>query len=152
MAKLGKFGTPTPPMPESTFEWFGMEVRVRTDFGETTLMEWFEEYGDVENGTGAAMLALVKLLRGLIHPDDFQEFWQLGKSNHQGTAEFSGLVWGVVEALAGRPTERSSESSDGPGQSKVESTVTFLRRATAGRPDLEAGLIETAIERGELVV
>lgn len=150
MGKLGTFGTPVPALPESTFGWFGAEMRIRADFGETTFMEWFEEYGHVEDGTGAALLALVKLLRGMVHEDDFDEFWALAKANRQGTAEFSALVWGIVEAIAARPTGRSEASSPGPQPSGEESKVSFLRRVSAGRPDLEAGLMETALERGEL--
>lgn len=150
MASLGSFGVARPAPGAQTFGWFGMEVRVHPEFGETTFVEWMEEFGDVENGTARALYALSALLRGLVHPDDYDEFWSLSKANHQGSEEFSALVNDVVSAMAGRPTERSEESSSGPQPSGAESTVSFLRRVSAGRPDIEAGLMEAALARGQL--
>lgn len=153
MAKnLGTYGTARPANDGFTFGWFGMDVRVADGFGEVTFIDWMDEYGDVEQGTARGLLALVALLRGLVHEDDFDEFWRLAKENRQNSADFSALIWGVVEGLADRPTEQSEPSSPGPAPSEEESTVTFLRRQANGRPDIEAGLVETAIERGELVV
>jgi hypothetical protein len=151
MPSLGDFGVPKPPPESMTFGWFGMDVRVADDFGETTFIEWMDTYGDVENGTGAALVALMSLLRGLVHADDFDGFWRLSREHHQGAADFSALVWGVVGAIAGRPTERSGQSSPGPQPNEEESKVTFLRRVSAGRPDIEAGLMEAALARGPLV-
>lgn len=150
MGTLGSFGTVRQAPEDPTFEWFGMQVRVAADFGEITFIEWMDSYGDIEDGTGAALLALLALLRGLVHADDFDEFWSLAKRHRQTSEDLTRLVWGVVEAIAGRPTERSSESASGPQKSGDESTVTFLRRVSDGRPEIAAGLIETALARGEI--
>lgn len=150
MGTLGTFGTVRLVPEDQTFGWFGMDVRIAPDFGEITFIEWMDQYGDIEDGTGAALLALLSLLRGLVREDDFDEFWRLAKENRQTSADLTKLVWGVVEAIADRPTERSEPSSLGPQASGAESTVSFLRRVSAGRPDIEAGLMEAALARGQL--
>lgn len=140
------------PGPEDvdSFPWFGAEIRVAASFGQLVWTDWVEEFGYIDPDHPSAITAVKELMRRMVAEDDFAEFWRLALQHRQTNRDLSGVMHAVLGAAAGRPTQRPSDSSDGPGASAAESKVAFLRRASAGRPDIEGGLVELAIHRGEL--
>jgi hypothetical protein len=63
------------------------------------------------------------------------------------SADHRDVLKAVVAEATGRPTLRSSESSDGPKASVDESEAAFVKRVTVGRPDLEVGLVSSLVDR-----
>lgn len=139
-----------PPDEYDTFPWFGAVIRIAPTFGELVWQDWVEEFGYLDADDPASLTSGKELFRRMIHEPDFEEFWALAVKHRQGNADMQRVMQAVLAGLAGRPTEGSGESSPGPEKSEAESTVAFLRRASAGRPEIEAGLIETALDRGAL--
>jgi hypothetical protein len=133
-----------------SFPWFGSMIRVSPSFGQLVWTDWVEEFGYIDPDHPSAITAVKELMRRMVDEGDFTEFWRLALEHRQTNRDLSAVLHAVLGAQAGRPTSRPSDSSDGPGASGAESKVAFLRRASAGRPDIEGGLVEVAIHRGEL--
>lgn len=146
MGSLGSLGTPRPARTD-TFEWFGAAIRVNPDITDVTFAEFLEVASQYEDGTPEAFRVLRETMRMCVHPDDFDRYWALGLQHRQTTEDHAAVLKVVVEAAAGRPTQRSSGLSAGPAANEAESTPDFVKRVTAGRPDLELGIMEDQLAR-----
>lgn len=98
----------------ASFTYFGTVIRVNPDLTETEVVDLLEQAGDVEADGGAAMMQGLKAyVRGHIHADDFDTFWELVKKNRQGTEQVIKVCYKILELLSERPTSPPSDSADG---------------------------------------
>lgn len=171
MASIGSFGTVHEPA-EDDFDWFGSKIRVHPDVSDTLEVDFMEkaialdqqarafakEFPDREKMTSAdrqregeliaAAATLTKeLVREVIHPDDFDLYWRLGRENRQEQQDHQAVVKGIIAAVGKGRGQSSGDSSSTPSATGGESEVDYLRRVTRGRPDLEAGLVTEINER-----
>lgn len=143
--RLGDFGTQRPPADDE-FGYFGHTIRVHPDFSDVVFLESFAEsaaavdVGQVE--------AVNTMMRTLIHPEDFEQFWKLVRANRQQTEDLATLAMDIMESITDRPTERPSDSSDGPRSTDenspvVSSSPVVRRLESQGRPDLALMVVQT---------
>lgn len=144
--------TPEETPEEQTAEFKGETFRLNTDVSEYAFLEFAEaaEAGE-DSGTLAGMAALMRFLLELIHDGDRARFRQVCRREKVTSDELVDFMLGKAGRDAERPTERSSDSSDGPtgtapssdANSDVKdsppSGLAFLR----DRPDLALVIVES---------
>lgn len=92
-------------------------------------------------------------LTGIVHPDDWSDFWALCRRERQMYVDLMELMKGLIEALGKGHTRRQSGSPRGRGKTKTKSKGTSSGRGTpatavirrleaAGRPDLALAVVE----------
>lgn len=141
MSSLGSFGTPR-EAEDVTFEWFDKTIRVNPSFGELDLADFMEMAGGVdETHVSEAMTLLKGSMRAVVHEDDFDEFWTIAKRERQDADDVMKVYLAVVEMVTDRPTERASDSSDGPQPTATSSEDDSSSRVIArlvdeGRPSI----------------
>lgn len=144
---LGDFGTER-EAHDAEFGWLGERFRVNPDLTDLSLIEFMEQAGQIdEDDEMRAMDLVVGQLRGLVHPDDWDEFLTLSVQKRQQYRDLMILMKGLVEAVSDRPTTRRSDSPRGRRKtrekSKVSSSSRVIRRMeTAGRPDLALAVVQ----------
>ena len=140
--RLGIFGeAAAEPVEPDTFGWFGQELRVNPLAGDTTFVDFIEEYGEVDEKDPKAIVGTKKFLREIVHPDDFDVFWRLGRENGRTLQDFAEVAMQIIEGLVDRPTARSSDSSPGPStivENSMDDSYSRVIREheQQGRPDL----------------
>jgi hypothetical protein len=120
MAHVGSFGAARKvavnPDELDTFEVFGVTFRVAPDAGGAgPLCDYAEAVGSGEDSSSIAALAAMKaMVYDCVYAEDQKAFWETFSAN-KGTpdelGELCAALWGHV---AGRPTDRPADSSDGP--------------------------------------
>jgi hypothetical protein len=141
VASLGTFGVKHEPT-EDTFGFFEHTLRVNPGFGELELADFLEAAAVVDEDNATASMALLKnVMRAAVHPEDFDTFWTTAKRERQGIADLMGILIALVEAVTDRPTERPSDSSDGPQQTSLgsvanSSSQVIRRLEVEGRPSI----------------
>lgn len=134
---IGRLGTARESVA-MTFDYFGLVIRVHPDASDLELVEFMmaaADIGEVDEVQG--MLALSKYLRGLVHPDDWQAFWQASKGNRQNLQDLMTTAQSIVEAVANFPTGQHGDSSPGRTSTVRKSTggrSSRARRARGGGP------------------
>jgi hypothetical protein len=142
VASLGRFGVAKDAVDDDTFDYFEHQIRVNPEFGELELADFLEAATAVDEENVSASMGLIKgTLRSMVHPDDFDTFWGTAKRERQGILDLMAVLQAVVEAVADRPTQRPSDSSDGPQLTSVSSaggsSSRVIRRLVAeGRPSV----------------
>jgi hypothetical protein len=149
MGSLGSLGRAHDPA-EVTFDWFGTEIRCHPEISGTSVVDEMEFLAQVDEDSPQAMSFVKKFLQGIIHPDDFETYWSLAKTNRQDTEDHMTVAKAVLEAVAKRPTQQSSDSSTGLTPSAAESMASLLEQAMPGRPDLQAGVGQELIAKQQL--
>jgi len=148
MRSLGDFSADSPVDEEEvTFVWYGADIRVHPELSDTQYVDWMEEYGSLDVKDVKAASAVKEFVRVVVHPDDFDEFWALGKKHRVGQERFAATAHKLIEAVAERPTEQSSDSSDGLSETGESSTAASFERVIReheeqGRPDLALVYVE----------
>lgn len=143
MTSLGSFGTPRDAL-DINFDYFGTMVRVNPDLSGVSLIDFMREATGLDQGDPdikAVVGAADSMLHYIVHPDDFDAFWAVAKSQRQTLEDLTDLMQQLIEAVTEVPTERPSTSSDGPlstepSSSDVSSLPDIARFEAAGRPDL----------------
>lgn len=120
---LGSFGVVKSDNTDFSFDYFGNSVRVHPEISELTFVDFMEEATSVGENDPRAIVLVKKLVRLLVHPDDFDTFWAAAKANKQGTLDLMALGEQIVSGMAGRPTKRPSDSSDGSPETESKSEV-----------------------------
>jgi hypothetical protein len=151
---LGELGEPR-PAATLTFGWFGSTMRVGEDAGDLQFIEFMEHAMTLDaNDQVEGMRAVTSFLRSLVHADDWDEFWLLAKRNRQDFTDLMNVAKAIVQANAGFPTGRPSDSSSGrPSTNKKSKGASSSRRAARalqlldGRPDLKMGLWQASRAR-----
>jgi hypothetical protein len=127
---------------DPTVEFAGERFRTRKKIGAIALLR----FAHVANkGTDSASLeglaAMYELLEAVIAKDEWVRFQQHAADAEADDTQLMKVVADVTEMLAKRPTERPSDSSDGPTStpqnSEDDSSSRTIRRfEQEGRPDL----------------
>lgn len=149
LLNIGTFGQiPEPPEGDAwpevpKFPWFGAEIRVNPNLSDTAIADFLESIGDMEDDDPKAIIVVKNFVRAVIHGDDFNDFWTLGKRNGYSMNDFSGAAGEIITAVTGDPTNGSADSSAGPSGTDTKSTVVsskpadIIRQLEADhRPDL----------------
>lgn len=137
MLDIGGFGQiAEPPEGESwpepiKFPWFGAEVRVNPNISDTAIADFVESIGDMEDDDPNAIVVVKTFVRTVIHPADFDDFWELGKQHGYSMNDFSGAAGAIITAVTGDPTKGSADLSAGPS-----GTVTKLTAVSSKRADI----------------
>lgn len=146
---IGKFGHIADVPDEDAWPeprklpWFGTEIRTHPLLTDTALVDLLEKSGELDDRDPRAAIVVKQFIRDVIHPDDFDDFWKLGKAHGYSTLEFAEVAARIIEAVTGDPTQESSDSSSGqlptatrsPGvSSKLTRTIEELE--DDGRADL----------------
>jgi hypothetical protein len=98
----------------ATFVYFGKEIRVNPDLTEAVVIDLIDQANGVEAEEATGLMAGAKdYVRGHIHPDDFDTFWEAANDNRQGLEARLKVCWRILEMLSERPTTPPSDSSDG---------------------------------------
>lgn len=97
--------------------------------------------GGADSGDLDGLLAMYDLLEQVIAPADWERFQSVAGRERADGEQLMAVVGAVFAALAGRPTQRSSDSSDGPTTTQPKSgDVSYLRVVERleqeGRPGL----------------
>ena len=135
MTHLGSFGQEN-PVAEVTFDYFGVQMRANPEIGELDYIDFMETAGAVDTQSAEAAGLLKNFGRMCLHPDDFDTFWATAKKHRQGIEAVFKVLTAIVEAVADRPTERSSSSAATPTTGGTSSAAGPLARLE-GRPDLQ---------------
>jgi hypothetical protein len=124
-----------------TFPWFGTPIRVNPGITDTALVDLIEESGEMDDKDPRAGIVLKAFIRTTIHPDDFDEFWRVGKAHNYTLVQFAETAARIIEAVTGDPTQPPNDSSPGPSEIAGKSTAASYKRVREdlegeGRPDL----------------
>lgn len=147
------------------FVYFGKTFRVNPDLSETQIVDLLEDADEIEVDDPRNLLAAKDYVRGHLHPDDFEDFWDTAQSHRQGVPQVVKVCWRIIELVTDRPTTPPSDSSDGrrntPTNSPAGASVPATGRSAralgesfvkefeqAGRPDL-ACQVMLAVEARE---
>lgn len=142
MGSLGSFGKDRPAV-DATFDWFGTETRVHPDISDLNIIGLFAGMQNNEDGAGA-LKALAELAAAIVHPDDLDGFWKAAREHRQTMEDIATLAMEIVGALAERPTQLPSASSDGQQPTDTSSTddsSSQALRLLEGRPDLQVAVL-----------
>lgn len=137
--------TPAGDEPEyGVVGYYGTDIRVVLD--PISLELAFEEFMDVASGLEGVddprSFAVVRqFLRLMIHPDDFNTFWRLVRTNRQDTTRQMEFGKWLMEELSGHPIVQQSGSAPGllgtlPNSGDDASSRVQERLEAQGRPDL----------------
>jgi len=88
------------------------EFRLAEDVGIMPLMEWAAA-SDVDVASADGLRAVYYVLQDAVHEDDWAEFRKYSRENKIAAGELLDFANSALEALAGRPTEDATGSSDG---------------------------------------
>lgn len=106
------------PPVDATFPWFGRELRVNPDLDELVVIDLLEESSKFKVTDPRAMLMTKRYAQAHVHPDDFDEYWRLGRAHRVSEAEILRSCWVMLAAASANPTGGQSDSADGlPGTS-----------------------------------
>lgn len=129
-----------------TVEFYGKHFHVAERVGLMPLMRFaVVAQSGVDSNDLEGLAAMHGLLEQAVHPDDWARFQQHATDSRADGDELMEFVGKVMAVMAGRPTSRSSDSSDGPRVIEPSSTVVSSSPGTArviemfndkGRPDL----------------
>lgn len=104
-ASEGKGGTLTAPLRKREF-------RLAENVGIMPLMEWAAA-SDRDVASADGLRAVFYVLEDAVHEDDWAEFRKFAREEKVSASELLDFANAALEALAGRPTEDASGSSDG---------------------------------------
>lgn len=158
MTSLGSLGKShdDEPLIDLDFAYFGATVRVNPHFTPLMMQDWIDAaavMGDdqASDEEKAASASMKRILRHVIHADDFAEFWRLAIANRQNDEDLAELLGVVVEAATERPTGKPSASSGGrhtTGRTSGRGVSSQVERKLAGRPELLAVMEDQAAAAG----
>lgn len=115
MASLGRLGRKYDPI-DLDFDWFEATIRVNPSCSRAALVEFIAEAGTVDQADeirGAQLI--MRMLREVIHPDDFEQFWTIAKRERQDPKnDLMPIAQQVIEKTSDFPTGQSSASTSGP--------------------------------------
>lgn len=144
---IGSLGVERPQV-DATFDWFGETIRVHPDISDLAMVEFMDLANTVEVDpkTGMptnaedekrAVRVVSDMLRGQVHPDDFDRFMSTARRHRQQLMDLMAVSHRLVEAASGFPTGQRSDSSSGPPDDTETLPVALpnraARRSTEGR-------------------
>ena len=153
---IGEFSFVEKPEIEETFTWGDEKFRINPDLSDSATLDVFEIANQLEVDQDnpevqAKALSMAKtFMRDVVHPEDFDRFWKLGRKHRQGTEEYMALGMKVVGGLSENPPSERPASSDGPQPIAVKSVDALSSRViereeAKGRSDI-AEIVQMAAE------
>lgn len=88
------------------------EFRLASDVGIMPLMEWAAA-ADKDVASADGLRAVFYVLQDVVHEEEWAEFRKFTRDNKVDANELLDFANSALEALAGRPTEDATGSSDG---------------------------------------
>lgn len=137
MGSLGDLGQKR-VREETSFGWFGSEIRANPNLTDVVLMDFAEEAADIDENSPQAMTFIKRQMRLAIHSEDFDAFWSLALENGQDTTDLMRVMKAIVESVAQRPTVLPSDSSAGQPRTVVTSPDVSSLPDAAASPLAEA--------------
>jgi len=141
---------------EYVFPFFGKEIRVHPLAGELSYLKFMEAASKIDEDNESEGLPLVMgFLRQQIHPDDFDEFYDIATRKRQKMQDLMNVSNKVLEAMTDFPTGQPSDSQPTPQKTGPRSKAASSRAGTSrarrtgaaksaaaltllkGRPDLQ---------------
>lgn len=138
-------------MSDGGVEFFGETFTVRDpDQYEVAMLDFADAATNVDSETLEGLASVKRFLRAAIAEDEWSRFWNLARKNRAKVKDdLMPLVVTIFQGNTGRPTGRSSDSSDGPeimseSSAAVSSSVAqgaeeylqvVARLEAEGRPD-----------------
>lgn len=153
MSDLGEIGRVREPEEPATFGYFGKRLRTNptlTDFQLIDLVGRLSSAGDMDPERPEDIGRMARMLRSmvddLVHADDVEAFWETARANFQEIEDIGDACGQIIAGVAGRPTVRPSDSSDGPQRTSESSAAgssspVIDRYLAQGRPDLALGVL-----------
>jgi hypothetical protein len=133
---LGDFGEERPAL-DLTFGWFGRTLRVNPDASALQEVEFLDRASGLDENDPRAYTAIKDQLRVVVHPADFDEFWDLALRYRQTQDDLVKILQAVFSAVAGHPTGRPGDSSPGPQTTPQRSGSDPVMDRLSKRPDLQ---------------
>lgn len=130
--EIGEVGGEVRAKVTATFGYFGRRFRVNPDLTEIEVVDLLEEADNVKTTDVKSMTMTKKYARAHVHPDDFDEFWELVRKHNQGTGDIMVTCWKILDGITGNPTGGQSGSS--PGQPATSPSSPPDSSAPAGPP------------------
>lgn len=149
MGSLGSLGTERPPV-DLSFDWFGTTIRCHPDLSDTAIVDFMGQAVDIDDNSPTAFQLVRDCLAQLIHPDDFDTYWRLGREHRQQIVDHMKVCWAVIEEVGKDAGGQQDASAPGPKTKTDGSLADSLQQAFPGRPDLQAGIGVDLINRGQL--
>lgn len=151
MAKnIGSFGSKREAV-DLEFGYFGSTVRVHPDASDLSYMDFMQKAVDIdETDEVTGFHAVMDFLKGQIHPDDWDNFWKLARTNRQTTTDLMEVSSGIVQAVARFPTLPSADSSHGQLNTTPKSKDDLssqVNQILKGRPDLQMAVAHAQAAR-----
>lgn len=153
---LGQLGKEKPTLA-LTFGWFEYTLRANPGAGELELAEFLMKSRRIQafdpediNESAEAFEVVQGFLKAMVHPDDWDVFWDTAKVKRQETSDLMEAAMAIVEKVTGFPTGQPSASPDGSTPTGPSSTggssslVTRALQEVPGRPDLQAAIFAAA--------
>lgn len=134
-----------------TIEFFGEEYHIAEKVGLMPLMRFAKiAQAGVETNDMDGLAAMYDLLEQCLTEQDWDRFVVAATKHRADGDELMVVVKEAIERMAERPTQRSSDSSDGPPSTSPSSTddsssQAIRRLEQQGRPDL-ANVVQMARE------
>ncbi|NUQ32421.1 MAG: hypothetical protein HOP99_06335 [Dermatophilaceae bacterium] len=138
-------------MSDLTFE--GQSFALASKVGLMPLMKFAHiARQGVDANDMEGLVAIYDMLRNVIADEDWERFESHATTVRADGDDLMGLVQQAIQAISERPTERPSDSSDGPQTTSVssagDSSSRVIRRLEEqGRPSL-ALMVQQAQEQG----
>lgn len=147
--RIGEFGVAKreadPDREPDTFGFCGQEFTISDDGSALPVLEWIEATADdLKISDPRALEITLRLIRGTIAPGDWQRFKRVAETNKAQVSDLLGIVYGIWEARSGRPTVRSSDSSDGPSDTGESSTAPSSSAASSDPTPIASGAVSKA--------
>ena len=129
----------------STVEFFGETFDLQDEPNTFALMEFAEAASTTDDNSLEGLAAVFRLVEAAVTAEDWPRFKALARKNKAGVEDVLPVAVAVFQAQTGRPTVRSSDSSDGPSDTEQSSTSDSLIRVLdreAGRPDRQLAILK----------
>ncbi len=162
MGSIGSFGKRYDRI-DLDFEYFGTTIRVNPSCSQAALLEFMADAGNVDQADEVRSAQLImRTMREVVHPDDFDLFWKLAKAERQDPVQdILPIAQAVIEAVTGFPTGQPSASGPGPATTTPSYVVDLPSqdvptldpvtlkgiRLTEGRPDLQVAMLRAGENR-----
>ena len=111
------------PAPARTVPLCGQEFEVAEQVGSLPLMRFAKlARVGISSDDFEGLAAMYDLLKSCIADHEWERFEQVADDNRVDGDTLFQVVQDTFAVLAGRPTSRPSDSSDGPGTTSISST------------------------------
>ena len=132
-------------MTARTVNFFGETFSLADTVSEIAVMEFAEAASDgLDGDTMEGLAALMRLIKECIVEDERKKFMVHARKSHAGSTDLVKIIEAALGDQIDRPTERPSDSSDGPSSIAPKSAANSVDRGLehfAGRPDLQLAVV-----------